>query len=106
MKHIILFVFFAVVVQGAHGQSRVKTVDTAVASTTAFKMHFDDLFRHNADNSVSPVRMLLINGEIVNTDTKIENGRKYGGIMISLYYGHDALVDTQKSTVVIRKFLK
>ena len=106
MKQILLFTFLALLLQTARGQSRVKTVDTAAGSTTAFTMHFDDLFRHNADNSVSPVRMLIINGEIVNTDTKIENGRKYGGIMISLYYGHDALVDTQKSAVIIRKFLK
>jgi len=94
----------------AVGQSKQKTKDTAqntpAASTTSFRMRFDDIFKRNADNTVSPRLPLEINGEMVGTSTKIIGGTKYGGIDISYYTGHDALVDTLKGVVIIRQFLK
>ena len=69
-------------------------------------MHYDDLFRHNADGTISPIKILQINGEMVNTDTKIVNGLKYGGIVLSAYLDHDMLVDTQRSVVIIRQIIK
>ncbi len=69
-------------------------------------MHYDDLFKHNADGSTSPIRPLEINGEMVGTDTKIVNGLKYGGIVLSAYLDHDMLVDTQRSVVIIRQIIK
>jgi hypothetical protein len=91
------------------GQSKTKTTDTGKnkpVSATAFKMHYDDLFRHNADGTISPVKILQINGEMVNTDTKIAAGVKYGGINLSAYTGHDMLVDTLRGVVIIRQILK
>jgi hypothetical protein len=102
-----IYMLFAIV---AVGQSKQKTTDTAknspAPSTTTFRMHFDDIFKRNADNTVSPKLPLEINGEMVNTSTKIVGGVKYGGIDISYYAGHDALVDTLKGVVIIRQFLK
>ena len=69
-------------------------------------MHYDDLFKHNADGTISPIRPLEINGEMVGTDTKIATGVKYGGIDLSAYTGHDMLVDTQRSVVIIRQVVK
>ncbi|HVW14793.1 MAG TPA: hypothetical protein VHB54_13240 [Mucilaginibacter sp.] len=92
------------------GQAKPKpaaaTDDTTSIPSTAFRMHFDDLFRHNADNSISPMLPLEIHGEMVNTATKIANGVKYGGIEIMRYTGHDALVDTMRGVVIVHKFLK
>ena len=94
----------------AFAQSKKKTTDTAkntpAPSTTSFRMHFDDIFKRNADNTVSPLLPLEINGEMVGTSTKIVGGTKYGGIDISYYTGHDAMVDTLKGVVIIRQFLK
>lgn len=92
----------------AVGQTKPKpsTDTTSSVTSTSFRMHFDDLFRHNADNSISPILPLEINGEMVNTATKIANGVKYGGIEIMRFAGHDALVDTLHGMVIIRKFLK
>lgn len=87
------------------GQSQTRGKDTTV-SATAFKMSYDDLFRHNADNSVSPKQPVMINGELVNTATRIANGVKYGGVYLANYADHDMLVDTAKGLVIIRKFLK
>ncbi|HVS94456.1 MAG TPA: hypothetical protein VHE59_20600 [Mucilaginibacter sp.] len=94
----------------ALGQTKSKATtaanDTTSTPSTAFRMHFDDLFRHNADNSISPMLPLEIHGEMVNTATKIANGVKYGGIEIMRYTGHDALVDTMRGVVIVHKFLK
>ncbi|MGZ3890588.1 MAG: hypothetical protein ACXVIY_05435 [Mucilaginibacter sp.] len=103
----LICILFAIV---AAGQSKKKTTDTAkntpAPSTTSFRMLFDDIFKRNADNTVSPRLPLEINGEMVGTSTKIVGGAKYGGIDISYYTGHDALVDTLKGVVIIRQFLK
>jgi hypothetical protein len=109
MKNILLVIVLCLCTVVAFGQSKTKTTDTAKntsVSTTAFKMHYDDLFKHNADGSTSPIRPLEINGEMVGTDTKIVNGLKYGGIVLSAYPGHDMLVDTQRSVVIIRQVIK
>jgi len=81
------------------------TKNTPVTSATAFRMHYDDLFKRNVDGSVSPVQIIQINGEILNSGVKIVSGETYGGINISAYAGHDMLVDTAKGVVIIRKFL-
>ncbi len=111
MKKMILTLVLALVAGVAFCQQRQdNTIDTTnkrpVTSVTAFRMHYDDLFKHNADDSVSPVQTLQINGEMLNSAVKIISGETYGGINISAYAGHDMLVDTAKGVVIIRKFLK
>ena len=105
MKKLIPLLALTLSAAGVFGQSKGTVKDTT-ASPTAFKMSYDDLFRHNADNSVSPKQPLMINGELVNTDIKITNGVKYGGVYLSNYAGHDMLVDTAKGLVIIRRFIK
>jgi len=91
-------------------QRQDNTLDTSknvpVNLTTAFRMHYDDLFKRNTDGSISPTRLLEINGEMVNPSIKIAAGETYGGINISAYGGHDLMVDTAKGVVIVRKFLK
>lgn len=110
MKNTALLAALVLFGVAAFGQSRSKTNDSAkntpAPSTTSFRMHFDDIFKRNADNTVSPRLPLEINGEMVGTSTKIVGGTKYGGVDISYYTGHDALVDTLKGIVIIRQFLK
>jgi hypothetical protein len=105
MKKIVLLLALVLCATAVFGQSKGAGKDTT-ASATAFKMSYDDLFRHNADNSVSPKQPLMINGELVNTDTKITNGVKYGGVYVASFAGHDMIVDTAKGLVIIRRFLK
>jgi hypothetical protein len=109
MKNINLTISLCLFAGLAFGQSKTKTTDTAknaAVSKTAFKMHYDDLFRHNADGTISPKQILQINGEMVNTDTKIAVGTKYGGVDLSAYTGHDMLVDTLRGVVIIRQVVK
>jgi len=109
MKNIVLTIVLCLFTGVALSQSKTKTTHIAKntsVSTTAFKMHYDDLFRHNADGTISPVKILQINGEMVNTDTKITAGTKYGGIALSAYTGHDILVDTLGGVVIIRQIVK
>jgi len=109
MKTILLAIVLCLCATVVFGQSKTKTIDTVkntTASKTAFKMHYDDLFRHNADGTISPKQILQINGEMVNTDTKIAAGTKYGGVDLSAYTGHDMLVDTLRGVVIIRQVIK
>jgi hypothetical protein len=110
MKKLILLLALAAFANCAFSQAKTKKPDTAkdtlVNTATSFKMHYDDLFKRNADDSISPIQQLMINGEMVPTSTKIANGVTYGGIDLSAYTGHDMLVDTARGVVIIRKFLK
>jgi hypothetical protein len=109
MKKIILIAFLILPAIGAFCQARTKKTDTAqntpVATTTAFRMKYDDLFKHNTDGSVSPAQILQINGEMVNTGVKIARGVLFGGIDLGAAVGHDMLVDTVKGVVIVRKVL-
>lgn len=100
-----IFVCFSV---PAFSQSKQNTKDTSknIAAPSPFRMHYDDLFRKNPDGSTSPVQPLMINGEMVPTSTKLQNGVKYGGLDLLGNSGHDALVDTLRGVVIVRKFLK
>jgi hypothetical protein len=110
MKKLILLLALAAFANCALCQAKTKKPvtrqDTSVDTTTAFKMRYDDLFTRNSDNTISPVRQLMINGEMVPTSTKIAGGVTYGGVDLSAYAGHDMLVDTARGLVIIRKFLK
>jgi len=109
MKKLILLLALAAFANCAFCQAKPKkpaaVKDTLANSATSFKMHYDDLFKRNADNTISPVQQLMINGEMVPTSTKIANGVTYGGINLMDYTGHDMLVDTARGVVIIRKFL-
>lgn len=105
MKKLVPILALILFTTSVFGQSNARGKDTT-ASATAFKMSYDDLFRHNADNSVSPKQPIMINGELVNTDTKIANGVKYGGVYLANYAEQAMLVDTAKGLVIIRRFLK
>lgn len=109
MKKIILAAFLLLTTVGAFCQQRSKKADTAqntpVASGSAFRVHYDFLFKRNADGSVSPAQILEVNGEMINTSVKIARGVMYGGIDLGAVAGHDMLVDTAKGVVIIRKVL-
>lgn len=111
MKKMILTALLLLVAAGAFCQQKSKTVpvdtarNTGDVANTAFLMHYDDVFRHNADGSVSPVQPLQINGEMVNTSTRIVNGERYGGVELAAYAHYDMLVDTARGVVMIRKFV-
>ena len=79
--------------------------NTPLQSKTAFRMHADQLFRQNADGSYSPKQPLMINGEMVPTSTRIANGVKYGGLDIMTNIHNDALVDTLRGVVIVRRFV-
>jgi hypothetical protein len=109
MKNNLLLMVLICCSAQAFGQSPAKTRDSAknnLGPVSPFRMHYDDLFKRNADNTVSPVRPLQVNGEIVNTAVKITPGVKYGGIDLAAYAGHDMLVDTMRGLVIVRQFLK
>lgn len=109
MKKLILIPVLILFVEVAFSQSQTKTKDTGkhtpIQSTTAFRMHYEDLFRRNASGAITPMQPLQINGEMVSTAMKIAPGIKYGGIDVASYAGHDMLVDTLGGVVIIRKFL-
>src|ERR1700739_3457376 len=106
MRRIILLMIYILFSIAAFGQSKPKVVDTPKnIPSSPFRMHYNDLFKRNADNSVSPVQPLQVNGEIVTTAARIAPGVKYGGIDIAAYAGHDLLVDTLRGVVIIRQFL-
>lgn len=100
---VILFLSSAAMAQ--HSKKTIDTARLASPPATAFRMHFDQLFRQNADGTYSPSRPLEINGEIVSTATRITNGR-YGGVSILDNFGHDMMVDTARGLVIIHQFIK
>lgn len=112
MKKLILILTLFLCVQVASAQSKKdKRIDTTQdkptpTSPTMFRMHYADLFRQNADASWSPKQPLMINGEMVGTNVKIARGARYGGLDLLGDFGHDAMVDTAKGVVIIRKFVK
>jgi len=107
MKNILLLMILSLFAAPAFSQPRQKdTAKKNAAAPSPFRMHYDDLFKRNADNTVSPVQLLQVNGEMVNTAARIAPGIKYGGIDIAAYAGHDVLVDTLRGVVIIRQFLK
>jgi hypothetical protein len=101
-----IFSLFAAVVAGQSKKKMKDTIKTTGAVSSPFRMHYDDLFRKNADGSTSPVQPLMINGEMVPTSTKLINGVKYGGLDLLRNSGHDLLVDTLRGVVIVRKILK
>ncbi|MFI5160037.1 MAG: hypothetical protein ACHQHN_02115 [Sphingobacteriales bacterium] len=109
MKNIFLATVLCLFAITTFGQSKRKTMDTVKSgpvTSTAFKMHYDDIFKHNVDGTISPKQILQINGEMVNTDTKIAAGAKYGGLDLAGDTGHDILVDTLRGVIIIRQVIK
>jgi len=110
MKTIFLAAVFAVAATGACAQSKNKAADTAKSNAATapgpFRMHFNQLFRQNADASYSPVQPLMINGEMVPTSTRLKNGLKYGGLDLMANSGRDLLVDTLRGVVIVHGFAK
>jgi len=111
MKNLIIILLLWLSAFAAAAQSkkdkRVDTADNKPAPTsTMFKMRYDDLFSQNADATWSPKQPLMINGEMVGTDTKLAIGVRYGGIDLLGSSGHDMLVDTARGVVIIRQVVK
>lgn len=111
MKKIFVFAAFITSVNCAFAQIHTKQPDTSykklvnVNSPTAFRMKYDDLFKRNADASISPILPIQINGEMIGTSTRISTGVAYGGVKLGEYTGHDMMVDTVRGVVIIRKIL-
>ena len=111
MKNLLLIPALLLCLHAATAQSKKdKRIDTnankPTATSSMFRMHYADLFRQNADGTWSPKQPLMINGEMVGTDTKIARGVRYGGIDLLSSFGHDMLVDTAKGVVIIRQVVK
>ena len=82
------------------------TTKTATGNTsTAFKVHFDYVFKRNGDGSLMTMHPVQINGEIIGSGLTFDPGTKYGGVNIGAYQGHDLLIDTVRNVVLIRKVL-
>jgi hypothetical protein len=110
MKRILLAISFLLFTAIAFGQARNKSTDTPKTKPAGikspFRMHFNQLFRQNADNSYSPVLPLMINGEMIPTSTKLANGVKYGGLDLMANTNRDLLVDTLRGVVIVHGFVK
>ncbi len=96
----------------SQAKTKTKTTDTAqrapaaAPSATAFRAKFDDLFKRNNDGSFSPVKPVQINGVVMGSDVPFKAGTTFGGVDVGAYEGHDMLIDTVKSVVIIRSFFK
>jgi len=110
MKKLILLAVLTITVIGAFGQSKTNTKDTSknapVATNTAFKVHYDYVFKRNTDGSYSALYPVQINGDIIGSGASFPAGTSFGGIDVAAYAGHDLMIDTVKRVVIIRKFLK
>ncbi|HTD41913.1 MAG TPA: hypothetical protein VK671_14895 [Mucilaginibacter sp.] len=110
MKKLILIVALSVSAAYAFCQTKKPAPDSAkasaVSSSTAFKMRFDQVFKRNTDGSFSPIMPIQINGEAVGTGVQITSAVSYGGVDVPSFEGHYLLVDTIKRMYIIRKFLK
>jgi hypothetical protein len=110
MKKPILIVVISLFAATAYCQVHTAQPDTSrnipLQSKTAFRMHPDQLYRQNADGSYSPKQPLMINGEMVPTSTRIANGVKYGGLDLMGGIHSDAMVDTLRGVIIIRRFVK
>jgi hypothetical protein len=111
MKRIFIIAALTASVNYVFAQIHTKQPDTSykklvnVNSPTAFRMKYDDLFKRNADASISPILPIQINGEMISTSTRISTGIAYGGVKLGEYTGHDMMVDTVRGVVIIRKIL-
>ena len=110
MKKLILLIVLATATIGAFGQFKTKTEDTSknapVTTNTAFKVHYDYVFKRNTDGSYTTQYPVQINGDIIGSGSSFSAGTSFGGVDVSTYAGHDLMIDTVRSVVIIRKFLK
>lgn len=111
MKTLVLILMSLFLAISTSPQSKKdKRADTSLyrpaSTTTMFRMHYDDMFKQNTDATWSPKLPLMINGEMVGTNVKIARGVTYGGMDLLGNFGHDAMVDTARGVVIIRRFVK
>ena len=99
----------ALVANYSFGQSKPKTIDTAIntptPTTTAFKVPFDQVFKRNFDGTFSPLLPVQVNGEIMGAGRPFNRVTAFGGIVIGDFEGHQLLIDTVRGVVVLRKVL-
>jgi membrane protein involved in colicin uptake len=112
MKNLFLIIILVIASNCAFGQAKTKAkpTDTAqrapAATSTAFRAKFDDIFKRNNDGSFSPIKSVQINGVVMGSDVPFNAGTTFGGVDVGAYEGHDMLIDTVKSVVIIRSFVK
>lgn len=105
-----LIAILASLADGAFCQtkSRIDNVvvkNTAVTSTSAFKVSFDYVFKRNFDGTFSPNFPVQVNGEIMGAGAPFTRIQAFGGVNVGAYEGHSILIDTIGKVVLIRKFL-
>lgn len=107
MKKLILIAALALSANGAFSQTKAKTTDTAkspsVTRTASFRVRYDQVFKRNDDGSFSAIQPVQINGETIGSGLPFTRGTTFGGVDVAAHEGHDLLIDTIKSVVIIRK---
>jgi hypothetical protein len=102
-------IVLAIATIGAFGQSKTQTDDTSknapVRTNTAFRVHYDYVFKRNTDGSYSTLYPVQINGDIIGSGASFPAGTSFGGVDVAAYAGHDIMIDTIKRVVIIRRFL-
>lgn len=109
MKKLILLIVLAIATIDAFGQAKTKTGDTSkntpVTTNTAFRVHYDYVFKRNTDGSYTTQYPVQVNGDIIGSGASFPAGTSFGGVDVAAYAGHDLIIDTVKRVVIIRKFL-
>jgi len=110
MKKLISLVVLTIATIGAFGQTKTKTGDTSknapVTTNTAFRVHYDYVFKRNTDGSYTTQYPVQINGDIIGSGASFPPGTSFGGVDVAAYAGHDIMIDTVNRVVIIRRFLK
>ncbi|HEY9002716.1 MAG TPA: hypothetical protein VIM89_15275 [Mucilaginibacter sp.] len=110
MKKLIILTVLVLTAIGAFGQTKTKTDDTSknapVTTNTAFRVHYDYVFKRNTDGSYSALYPVQVNGDMIGSGASFPPGTSFGGVDVAAYAGHDLMIDTVNKVVIIRKFLK
>lgn len=65
---------------------------------------FLDVFQENPDGSLTPKRLIAVNGITFGPGTSFQRGVAFGGIDFHLYKYRDILADEESGVLVIKGF--
>jgi len=65
---------------------------------------FSDIFKENADGTISAKTKAQIGGATIAPEVKFTEGISWGGIDIFDYLGQDLMVEKEKGVSIIRGF--
>lgn len=66
------------------------------------RYNFNEIFRENADGSISPVKRLRVGGVILGPDVAIRAGVAFGGVDFFQFKGHEIEADIDGEIFVIK----